>query len=247
MLKDGRFPDAIQLDDWDRPLAGGRRRARRGPRTRTARWPWSRSATTGAALRPRDVAWTRRTQRGRGAAAGRHRAVPRAVAQGGGRPQDAQVVQLEQEPKLEGALLAMDAAHGRRQGHGRRLRLRAQQVQPRHPGLAAGGLGLQADRLRGRHREGRLHARHDHASTRPISFPDNQGGVVAAQLRRHVLGADPAAPRDRAEPEHPRHQDAAGGRHQDRASSTRRSWASRASCRPTCRSRSGPARRRSWR
>ena len=49
---------------------------------------------------------------------------------------------------------------------GRRLRLRAQQVQPRHAGAPAGRLALQAGALLGRHRQ-RLHRRDRSSSTNP--------------------------------------------------------------------------------
>ena len=60
-------------------------------------------------------------------------------------------------PYLQGLVVTLDAKTGQHPGDGGRPRLRGQQVQPRHPGAAAAGLHLQADRLRGRGR-GRLSA-----------------------------------------------------------------------------------------
>ena len=142
---------------------------------RTARWPSCRSGSTARGWAPRTSAWTRRT-RLRGAApraavapflvvsltdGGRSQGSPghpRAGAEAGGRP-----------PRHR-------AAHGRGEGDGGRLRLRAQQVQPRHAGLPPGGLGLQADRLRGGPGAGGLHARHHHRG-RAHLLPREPGAI----------------------------------------------------------------------
>ena len=58
---------------------------------------------------------------------------------------------------VEGALVAIDNRTGADSRDGRRLQLRAQQVQPRDAGAAPGRLAVQADRLHGGDRP-RLHA-----------------------------------------------------------------------------------------
>ncbi len=57
----------------------------------------------------------------------------------------------------------------------------------------------------------------------PLSFPNpwNKTIWTPAELRRQLPGPDHAAPRDRAEPEHPRRQDAAGASASTGASTTR--------------------------
>ena len=85
-----------------------------------------------------------------------------------------------------------------RSGDGRRLQLRAQQVQPRDPGVPAGRLGVQADRLHRGDRP-RLHAGHDpdgHAGQ--LSRRRRPAAVRAAELRPQVRGPDHAAARARA-------------------------------------------------
>ena len=138
-----------------------------------------------ARLFPADVAWTRRTSLSdvlpRGAVAP-FRIVSSLDADG----RKEAKVQLEQEPKVEGALLAMDVRSGRGAGDGRRLRLREEQVQPRDAGHAPGGLGLQADRLRGRPRDARLDTVHDPRRRAPqLPEPLEQDGLDA---RRTTTG-----------------------------------------------------------
>ena len=165
LLKDGLLPDPLHLDEWDWPFAAGDvvrgvvHRLRPHDRGRPDRRRTARGSS------PADVAWTRRTSVAevlpRGAVAP-FRIV--SLSDEGGR-KEAKVA-LEQEPKVEGALLRARREDGRGARDGRRLRLRAQQVQPRDPGDAPGGLGLQADRLLGGARDARLDAGHASSSTR---------------------------------------------------------------------------------
>ncbi len=67
------------------------------------------------------------------------------------------VVTLEQTPARRRRAARHRQPHRPDPRHGRRLRLRPQQVQPRRPGPAPGRLHVQADRVRRRHRS-RLHA-----------------------------------------------------------------------------------------
>ena len=197
-----------------------------------------------ARVGPAEIAWTRRSnvaevlKRGHGGALP-HRRPPRGGGQG---PQGDARAGAGGPGRAPGPR----ARDGSRARDGGRLRLRAQQVQPRHPGLAAGGLRLQAVRLRRRHREGRLHARHHHRG-RARLLPRQQHGLDAAQLRLQVRGADPDAARARGQPERARHQDARGGGREDGHRLRAQARASRATCRPTCPSPWARARPRSWR
>ena len=247
VLKDGQFPARSTSTSGTGRIRRGRRGARRGAglgphagRGADRRVPRARRARA-------DIAWTRRTSVADALPRGARRALPDRVARRRRRAQGGCRSTLEQEPKLEGALLALDATHGRGEGHGGRLRLRAQQVQPRHPGLPAGGLGLQADRLRGGPREGGLHAVHHHRGRahllprqaaadagRPTTTTTRSGARSRCGARSSRAGTSPPSRRCSAWASRP-------------ASSTRTSWALPASCRPTCRSPSARARPRSWR
>ena len=93
----------------------------------------------------------------------------------------------------------------------RRLRLRSQQVQPRHAGAAAAGFGVQAVHLLGGAGEG-LHAG-DGRQRRAVLRPGRQGrrrGLGAQELRRQVRGPDARAHRAR-QIEEPRHRPRAAG------------------------------------
>ena len=157
LSEDGLLPEPLHLDEWDWPFAAGD--VVRGVVVASDRF--TAVVQVGdyrARLSPADVAWTRRTSLAdvlpRGVVA------PFRIVSSTPSGKEARV-QLEQEPKVEGALLAMDVRSGGGAGDGRRLRLREEQVQPRDAGDAAGGLGLQADRLRRRPRDARLDALHD--------------------------------------------------------------------------------------
>ena len=86
-------------------------------------------------------------------------------------------------------------AYGPRARHAGRLFVRRERVQPRHAGVAAAGLGVQAVRLFRRARQ-RLHAvLRGHG--RADRDPRRQRRVDAGELRRQVLRAGDAADRDR--------------------------------------------------
>ena len=139
------------------------RRGRRGARGRDRLRPDDRGRPDrrlpGAAL-PRRRRLDPAHEPGRGAAARDGGAVPRRLAlrdrrpQGGGGPARAGA---EGRGRAAGPRRAL----GRGAGHGRRLRLREEQVQPRDAGPAAGGLRLQARRLRGGAGDARLDPVHD--------------------------------------------------------------------------------------
>ena len=178
----------------------------------------------GAGAAPTEIAWTRRTQRRRGAAARRRRALPDRVAvddsgdaQGGA-----------------GRARAGARGGGRAAGPRRPRRARcgpwwaattssaASSTAPPRPCRQVGSAFKPIVYAAAIEKAGYTPA------TIIVDAPDllpatTNKRLVAAQLRLHVLGPDPAAARARAEPEHPRHQDAAGGRHRDRRSSTRTS------------------------
>ncbi len=73
--------------------------------------------------------------------------------------------------------------------HGRRARLRRQQVQSRDPGAAAAGLDLQADRVRGRRRGGLPAVLRD--GGRPAQH-DHQGGPSRPGRRRTTTSSSTA-------------------------------------------------------
>jgi membrane carboxypeptidase/penicillin-binding protein len=86
------------------------------------------------------------------------------------------------------------AAHRRHPRDGRRLRLQQEQVQPRHPGLAAAGLQLQALHLLGGAGKG-LHAGHRGQRCAAVlqRRRDGQPALGAQELRRQVRRPDAAA------------------------------------------------------
>ncbi len=110
VLQDGRFPDVVKLDEWDRPLQ---------PNTIVHGVVLSSDRSLAvlqlgeyrAALTARDIAWTRRTNVAE--ALPRGAIVPLVVQslKDEGERKTA-VVQLEQEPKLEGALVAVEPRTG---------------------------------------------------------------------------------------------------------------------------------------
>ena len=241
VLKDGAFPEVVHLDDWDRPIV---------PEAIVHGVVLSSDRSLAvvqvgdyrAALTARDIAWTRKTNVAE--ALPRGAIVPvvvKALKEEGDR-RIAQV-ELEQEPKLEGALIAIEPADGRRQGHGRRLRLRAQQVQPRDPGVPPGGLVVQADHLRGGAGARRATRRRPSWWTPPSPSPTTtacgrrgtttarSGGRSRCGAPSNRAGTSPPSRRCRRSASRP-------------ASSTRRSSGSPGPCSRTCRSRSAPARRR---
>ena len=97
----------------------------------------------------------------------------------------------------------MDPRDRRVRAHGRRLRLRQEQVQPRHAGLAPAGLELQALHLLGSAREG-LHAgdRDQRRAALLRRRHDRQPALGAEELRRQVRRPDDAAPRPGEVEEH---------------------------------------------
>src|SRR6266508_3621984 len=97
------------------------------------------------------------------------------------------------------------------EGDGGRLRFRAEQVQPGHPGHAPGRLGLQADRLLGGGGEARLDpGHHRRGLAHLVPEPVEQDRVGAPELRPPVPGALPGPQGGGTEPEHPRGEDAPG-------------------------------------
>ena len=210
----------------DRPAAG------REPGTGEARRPSARPASI-----PLDeMKWA--AAEGASLEAGRRGL---RVEQVGERPG---VWKLQQVPEIEGALVAMDPLYRPRARHGRRLLLRREPVQPRHPGAAAAGLVVQAVRLRGGARQ-RLHAvlggarradRDRSGLGQPIWRPENYAqrilrSVDAADRHREVAQRHDRAPR-------------AGHGHAARRRICAGGSASTTICRRSCRCRSAPARRR---
>ena len=98
--------------------------------------------------------------------------------------------EITQLPEVEGAFVAHGPARRRHQGAGRRLRLRQEQVQPRHAGLAPAGLELQALHLLGRAGKG-LHARHGGQRRAAVlrRRRHRRPALGAEELRRHVTKA----------------------------------------------------------
>ncbi len=121
---------------------------------------------------------------------------------------------LEQLPEVSGAMVVMDPEHRPRARDGRRLLVRPEPVQPRHAGLPAARLVVQADRLFGRARQ-RLHA----VDGRGRRADRNRSGAgrrrVAAGklLQRQIPGPDDAAQRAAAVAEHGDRAACAGHRH----------------------------------
>src|SRR3954469_6744944 len=127
-------------------------------------------------LGPEGIAWTNRKQPGellkRGSVAWFRFEIPQPKAPGGRKaPKGPPLGPPARRERGAAADAGAGAADGgrrpgagepdrRRARHGRRLGLRPQQVQPHHPGAPAGGLVLQAVRLRRRHRGGVDPGRH---------------------------------------------------------------------------------------
>jgi len=110
LLADGRLPEPLRLDEWDWPIAAGD--VLRGVVIASDRMTAVvQIGEYRARLSPADVAWTRRTSVAevlpRGAVAP-FRVV--SLSETDGRKEA--VVRLEQEPKVEGALLALDVRSG---------------------------------------------------------------------------------------------------------------------------------------
>ncbi len=110
VLRDGEFPDPIHLDEWDRPFAAGevvRGVVLASERTLALVQIGDYKARVG----PAEIAWTRRASVAdalpRGAVAP---FLVQSLSDEGGR-RDAKVL-LEQEPKVEGSLLALDVKTG---------------------------------------------------------------------------------------------------------------------------------------
>ena len=135
-------------------------------------------------------------------------------------------------------------SHRADQGDGRRLQLRAQQVQPRDAGVPPGRLGVQADRLHRRDRS-RLHADHDadgHAGRasrrRRLSRRTRRRTTTASSGPGH------AAPRARAVAQRAGGPGDGAARAPSRSSPTRAASGSSRRCRRTSPSRSAPRKRR---
>jgi penicillin-binding protein 1A len=110
VLRDGEFPDPIHLDEWDWPFAAGD--AVRGVVLASERaLALVQIGDYKARVGPAEIAWTRRASVAdalpRGAVAP---FLIQALSDEGGR-KEAKVL-LEQEPKVEGALLALDVKTG---------------------------------------------------------------------------------------------------------------------------------------
>jgi penicillin-binding protein 1A len=110
ILKDGRFPDRVHLEDWERPLAAGD--VVRGVVVAADRGlAVVRLGDHEAAVGPADIAWTRRTNVGEVLKAGT--VAPfriEAIAEGDGKRE--LKVTLAQEPEVQGALVAVEPKTG---------------------------------------------------------------------------------------------------------------------------------------
>jgi penicillin-binding protein 1A len=108
--KDGAFPDVLYHDDWDDPIVVGRM-VRGIVKAVDRNIAVVQIGDYKAEVRPQDVAWTRRTNMldvlPRGAVAPFHIL---AVSEAGGEKRVR--VALDQEPKVEGALIAIDTKTG---------------------------------------------------------------------------------------------------------------------------------------
>jgi penicillin-binding protein 1A len=205
ILKGGKFPSRVHLEEWDRPLREGdvvRGVVLASERTLAVVQIGDYRARVG----PEDVAWTRR-------------AVSDALPVGAvapflivslaeeGERKEARLT-LEQEPKLEGSLLALDPRTGavRAMVGGydfERSKFNRATQAFRQVGSAFKPIVYSAALERAGFTPP------PSSSTRPSPFQRPGQDLVAPQLRLQVPGRDPVAPRARAEPEHPRHQDAA--------------------------------------
>ncbi len=120
---------------------------------------------------------------------------------------------LRQVPEVSGAIVAMDPQTGPRAGDGRRLLLRPEPVQPRHPGAATAGLVVQAAGLRRRARQ-RLYAL-DRGDGRAARGRYRQRHLGAGKLFEEILRALDAALRHRAVAQRDDGAARAGHRHAD--------------------------------
>ncbi len=159
-------------------------------------------------LGPEGIAWTNRKQPSellkRGAVAWFRFEVPQAPAPKGARtpaappaavPGAAPRLMLEQEPVMEGRRHRPRAADRGGARHGGRLELRPQQVQPRHPGPPAGGLLVQAVRLRRRPGGGLDSGRHAPRRPHGLHRRRRQAQLLARELLPQALRHRDPAPR----------------------------------------------------
>ena len=160
VLKDGHFPDRIHLEDWEQTFAVGD--VVRGVVLASERGlAVVRLGDYEAKVGPAEMAWTRRSNvaevlRPGTVAPFRIDALP-----GSGSAKDMKV-SLEQEPEVQGALLALEPRTGAVRAMVGGYDFQRSKFNRATQAMTAGGLRLQALRLRRRHREGGLHARHPH-------------------------------------------------------------------------------------
>ena len=102
------------------------------------------------------------------------------------KPPKAQVLLLEQTPRVQGSIYALRSSRRLRAGDGRRRRLRSLGVQPRHAGVPPAGLGLQADLLLAGARS-RLRLRHDVERQAQGGDRSDDGRAVDPAERRRQL------------------------------------------------------------
>jgi penicillin-binding protein 1A len=110
VLKDGLLPDPVHLDEWDWPFAAGdvvRGVVLASDRSMAVVQIGAYKARVG----PPEIAWTRRTNVAEVLPRGTIAPFLLQSLSGEGASRDAKVV-LEQEPKVEGAILAMDVRTG---------------------------------------------------------------------------------------------------------------------------------------
>jgi penicillin-binding protein 1A len=110
VLKDGRFPDRVHLEDWETPLAAGD--VVRGVVLASERaLAVVRLGEYEARVGPAEIAWTKRTNVGEVLKPGTIAPFRiEAISEGEGK-KDLKVV-LEQEPEVQGALLALEPKTG---------------------------------------------------------------------------------------------------------------------------------------
>ena len=149
---------------------------------------------------------------------------------------------LDQEPQVEGALVAIDPYTGQVKAMVGGYDFAPKPVQPRHAGAPPARLGVQAARLRGRDRP-RLHARVDRArrADRARRTATSRRGRRTT-TRTSTTARRRSARRSRARSTRVTVRLVDAHRHQDGASTTSRASASAARCRGTSRSRSAPPR-----
>ena len=180
---------------WDRPMRDGDI-VPAVVRTADAAAIEARAGALQVTIDRKGFAWTAKTRQSAGEAGRSDRSAARRRRR---RPRTTATGTLEQPPLVEGRVPRDRQPHRPDQGDGRRLQLRAQQVQSRHAGAPAGRLGVQADRLH-RGDRSRLHAGVADPRTRRPASPAGAGpaALLAAELRPQVRRADHAAPRARA-------------------------------------------------